>query len=58
MDIIKTEKKGKHLNTLEKYHKYKISKDKLHMNDIYIDTYNPIYETLHQIAAHTPQPFT
>jgi hypothetical protein len=28
IDIIKTEKKGKHLNTLEKYHIYKISKNK------------------------------
>jgi hypothetical protein len=42
MDIIKTEKKGKHLNTLEKYHIYKISENRLHMNDTYIDIYNPI----------------
>jgi hypothetical protein len=33
MDIIKTGKKGKHLNTVEKYHIYNISKDNLHMND-------------------------
>jgi hypothetical protein len=31
--VIKTEKKGKHLNTLEKYHIYKISKHRLNMND-------------------------
>jgi hypothetical protein len=55
MDAIKIERIGKHLNILEKHHKYKISKDRLHMNDIYIDTYNPIFETLNQIAAHTPQ---
>jgi hypothetical protein len=24
------------------------------MNGTYIDTYKPIFETLHQIAAHTP----
>jgi hypothetical protein len=41
MEFIKAEKKGKHLNTLEKYHICKISKNKLHMND----TYNPIIET-------------
>jgi hypothetical protein len=34
---------------------YEISKDRLHMNDTYIDTYNPIVETLHQIAAHMLQ---
>jgi hypothetical protein len=27
MKVIKIEKKGKHLNTLEKYHIYKMSKD-------------------------------
>jgi hypothetical protein len=49
MYIIKTEKKGKHLNTLEKCH------ERLHINDTYADTYNPIFETLHQMEAHTPQ---
>jgi hypothetical protein len=33
MGIIKTGRKGKHLNTLEKYYIYRISKDNLHMND-------------------------
>jgi hypothetical protein len=51
MDIRKTGKKGKHLNTLEKYRIYKISKDNLHMNDTYIDTYNPIFETLYELYA-------
>jgi hypothetical protein len=46
MDIIKTAKKGKHLNTLEKYYIYKLNKNKLHMNDTHIDTYNLIFETL------------
>jgi hypothetical protein len=46
MDIVNTGKKGKHLNTLEKYHIYRTSKDNLHMNDTYIDIYNPIFETL------------
>jgi hypothetical protein len=29
MDTTKTEKRGKHLNTLEKYHIYRIIKDNL-----------------------------
>jgi hypothetical protein len=33
MDIIRTRRKGKHLNTLEKYHTYKISKNNLKMID-------------------------
>jgi hypothetical protein len=37
MDIIKTGKKGRYFNTLEKYRIYKISKNKLHTNDTYID---------------------
>jgi hypothetical protein len=39
MDVIRTGRKGRHSNTLEKYHIYKISTDNLHMNHIYIDTY-------------------
>lgn len=49
MDIIKTGRKGKHFNTLEKYSIYRISKAKLHMNDIYTDTYNPMFERLHEL---------
>jgi flagellin-specific chaperone FliS len=45
-DSIRTQKIGKNLNTLEKYHIYKISKNNLHMNDTNIDTYNPIFRTL------------
>jgi hypothetical protein len=33
MKIIEIKKKGKHLNTLEKYHSYKISQNGLHMKD-------------------------
>jgi hypothetical protein len=49
MDIIKTGRKDKHLNSLEKYHIYIISKDNIHMNDTYIDTFNPIFEALHKL---------
>jgi hypothetical protein len=34
MDVIRTRRKGKHLNTLEKYYIHKISRDNLHMEDI------------------------
>jgi hypothetical protein len=47
-DIIRTQKKGRHLNTLEKYHIYKISKNNLYMNDIIIDTYNPVSRILQE----------
>jgi hypothetical protein len=43
MDAIRTGRKGRHLNTLEKYQIYKISRNNEHMND----TYNPIFQTLH-----------
>jgi hypothetical protein len=33
MDVIRTGRKGRHMNTLEKYHIYKISRNNLHMND-------------------------
>jgi hypothetical protein len=49
MDIIETEKTGKHLNTLERYHVYKISKERLRMNDTYTDIHNPIFETLREL---------
>jgi hypothetical protein len=44
-----TEIVGKYLNKLEKYHIYETSRDKLHVNNTYIDTHNPIFEALHEI---------
>jgi hypothetical protein len=49
MKIIKMEKKEKHLSTLERYHMYKVSKNRLHMNDTYIGVCNPIFETLQEL---------
>jgi hypothetical protein len=43
MDIITTGRKGKYLNTLERYHIYEISKENLHMNDTHIDTHKILY---------------
>jgi hypothetical protein len=33
MDVIRTGRKGRLLNTLEKYHIYKIDRNNLYMND-------------------------
>jgi hypothetical protein len=49
MTVLKAEKKGKHLNTLDKYHIYKTIKEELQMNDTYIDTHNPIFEVIQEI---------
>jgi hypothetical protein len=49
MEIIKTGRRGRYLNTIEKYHIYEIGKDNLHMNDTNIDIHNPIFKTLHRI---------
>jgi hypothetical protein len=49
--IKELEKKGKNLNTLERYHIYKISINRLHINDTYIDVYGPIFETLQELST-------
>jgi hypothetical protein len=55
VEIITTGRKGKHSNTLEKYHIYEVSKKNLHMNDTNIDTYNFIFEELYNsITFPTP----
>jgi hypothetical protein len=51
MDIIKTGKKGRYLNALGKYYIYGISKDNVHMNATYINTYNPICQKIHKLYA-------
>jgi hypothetical protein len=48
MDVIKTVRKARHLNILEKYHICKISRSNLHMNDTHIDTHNPIFQIIHE----------
>jgi hypothetical protein len=49
LEIIKIERKGKHLNTLERYHIYEISKEGIHMNDIHDETHNQIFEVINNI---------
>jgi hypothetical protein len=43
MDFIRNGRKGRHLNTLEKYHIYKISKTNIQLNDTYNETQNPLF---------------
>jgi hypothetical protein len=49
MKVIKIDKKGKYLNTLEKYHIYKRNKDGLQMNDTYIDTHDTIFQAIQEL---------
>jgi hypothetical protein len=49
MDVVRTGRKGRRLNTLEKRHIYKISRNNLHMNDTYIDIFNPVFLTFHEL---------
>jgi hypothetical protein len=50
MDVIRTGRKGRHLNPLEKYHIYKISRTNLHMDNRHIDTHSPIFQTIHELC--------
>jgi hypothetical protein len=49
MEVVKTERKGRHLNTLKKYYIYKTRKQKLQMNDACVDIHNPIFEVMLEI---------
>jgi hypothetical protein len=49
MDVIINGRKGRHLNTLEKYHIYKISKTNIQLNDTYSETQNPIIQEIYEI---------
>jgi hypothetical protein len=42
LDILHIERKGSLMNTLERFHIYKLSRENMHMNDTYADSYNPI----------------
>jgi hypothetical protein len=49
MEIITMGRKGQYLNTLEKHHICKVSRESLHMNDTSTDALNLIFEELHGI---------
>jgi hypothetical protein len=40
--------KGAHMNTLEKFHIYEITKQGMHLSDTFTDMTNPIFNTLIQ----------
>jgi hypothetical protein len=46
MEILYKNKKGLLLNTVEQFYIYINKKQNSHLNDIYSDNYNPIYDTL------------
>jgi hypothetical protein len=50
MDVIRIGRKGRHLNTLERYHIYKTYQNNLHMNDVHIEAHNPIFQILHELG--------
>jgi hypothetical protein len=50
----KAKKKGKFLNSLEKYYMFLASKQEIHMNDFGVDHNNPIYETVYQQLKEYP----
>jgi hypothetical protein len=49
MDVIRIGRKGGHLNMLEKYHIYEVSRNNLRMNKRDIELHNPIFQTVHEI---------
>jgi hypothetical protein len=49
MDVLMTGRMGRHLNTLEKYHIYKISRNNLYKNGTHIEVHSPIFQTVHEL---------
>jgi hypothetical protein len=59
MEIITTGKKGKHLNKLERYYIYKTNKENIQMNNTHIETYNPIFQAIHELnTVQQPPPLS
>jgi hypothetical protein len=50
IDVIRVGWKSRYLNNLERYNIYKISRNNLHMSDIYIEEHNPIYQTVQELC--------
>jgi hypothetical protein len=48
MKTLKTQRKERHLNTLERYCMYKMRKNGTQINDAHIDTHNPIFEIIQE----------
>jgi hypothetical protein len=54
MPILRKAKKGKFLNSLEKYYIFLASKQEIHMNEFGVDQNNLIYETVYQQFKEYP----
>jgi hypothetical protein len=46
MEIVTILKKGKHSNTMEKYHIFCVKKCDRHLNNIHINNQNPIFNSI------------
>jgi hypothetical protein len=53
MEIVKIQEEGNHLNTLEKYHIYRLCKQGIHLNNKYIDTHNTIFKEIYNISQNS-----
>jgi hypothetical protein len=51
MDVIRTGRKSRYLNILKRYHIYKISRNKLHINDTNIEVHNPIFKKIDELYS-------
>jgi hypothetical protein len=52
MEVLHIKKKGQLLSTLERFHIYDLSWQKLQMNDTFTDTRNPIFDLIIKYAHH------
>jgi hypothetical protein len=53
MEILHLDRKGKLMNTWERFHIYKLSKEGIQLNDTYADTHNPIFKIISNQAKKT-----
>jgi hypothetical protein len=50
MDIVKVQEKGKHLNTSEKYHLYKLCKQGIQLSNNCPESQNPVFQEIYGIS--------
>jgi hypothetical protein len=55
MDVLKIERKGKRLDTLEKFHIFCSLKQNLHLNDCNLDFNNPIFNVVYKPNGSSTQ---
>jgi hypothetical protein len=46
MEVLHLNRKGQLMNTWERFHIYKLTKDGLQLNDTHADTHNPIFKLI------------